>query len=346
GMGLFAKKAIPMGSVVFSEQVMCVRAEDMQSCRDPWDSEVLLDSLARDMGYEWHEKFLELGGGGERPGGRCVKIWSKYYLTAKSDDKDASVLGLGLAWLNHSCVPNCTLTLVKRHPYKGSARAAVAAGGEFLMPEEPVVTCAVVKAMKNIEKDEEITISYLPLHGVFVQRQMMCLARVNFSCACHYCSKPSAFVEQTYEKQNDVDLLMNCPHVLERRPALVFYAACDLLDRLVVLEYNSLRIAHTWAHIAIIAGFHSDIARAVTFLDKAIASIRALRPAQDLFRRKYTRWRHNLEEMPGFGTSSWGMSTEGQGEELNLFEEADLQAMTLAKPNEYLRVGQYRRLTD
>ncbi|KAI9038008.1 SET domain-containing protein [Aspergillus affinis] len=359
GMGLIAKKAIPSGSVVFSEKVLSMGPDDLTATRDAKDIEGVLHQLAKNMGSEWYSKFLELGAGyepseddnedtmiGERPGGVGAYIWHKHHMSAKSNDLHAGFIGLKLAWLNHSCLSNCTMTLVKRYPYRGSARAAVEKEGEFLMPQEPVVTCVVVKALKDIAEDEELTISYFRIRGPRETRLMTTLIHGQFSCACYWCSHshPASLFERTYELQQDVDILMSCPRIIKHRPALLYQAVHDLVVNLSLIRNRDAYIAQVWAHCAVVAGFHSDIARATAFLDKAIEIIRALRPAQDTFRGWYTRWRHHLQEMPGYGTSSRGLSTEDQG--VSLSENCEILFMGAANPEEYLRVGQYHRLTD
>ncbi|KAH8425491.1 SET domain-containing protein [Aspergillus melleus] len=356
GMGLIARKAIPSGSVVFSEKVLCMDTKESMTNRDLKDVEGVLNRLTKDMGPEWYSKFLEMGAGyepsdhvdedaeiGQRAGGVHTHIWYKHQMWAKVDDQLAGLLGLKLAWLNHSCLPNCTLTLVKRYPYRGSEKAAVAKGGDFLMPEEPVVTCVVVKALRDIAKDEELTISYFRIRGAQMQRNLTAGVAGPFSCACYWCSHPAHIVEMTYELQQDVDILLSCPRIIKQRPAVLFQAVRDLMINLDLIRNRDAYIAQVWAHCAVVAGFHSDIARATVFLNKAMTIIRALRPAQDPFRRWYTRWRHHLEEMPGYGASSWGLSSEDEG--ISLSENLDILFMVVAEPDEYLRVGQYHRLT-
>lgn len=95
------------------------------------------------------------------------------------------------ARINHSCLPNCTMY------FKG-------------FPVEALV----VKTLFDIEKDTELTVSYLPrLKNTYHERQRLLSERYRFKCACCLCSDGEKFDDLIKEYRNSVmnsDKHWNC----------------------------------------------------------------------------------------------------------------------------------------
>lgn len=331
GMGLFAKKDIPAGSVVFAEKVLCL-TYDVGPEESEADVDKGIHKSAKEMGEEWYSKFLDLASALDKfEKHLALQVWAKNYLPARSDDKEAGILGLNLARMNHSCRPNCTMTLPKKYPNQNSE-------------EDPVVTCAVMLATSDIKEGQELTFSYFDVTGSVPARKEVCLGLGHFICACRVCHKPDDAVEASFRALQEVDSLMLSPSIIERRPALAYYGAYWVSNEDFMGRHNNVMVAHILAQCAVVAGFHSDVARAICFLDEAVKRVSPLRPVEDPFRRLFTYWRNNLGEMPGYGSSTAGLSTEGQ--KLDFQQDKSILFMLHAQSREYMRVGHCRHFTD
>eukprot|EP00730_Choanoeca_flexa_P000572 TRINITY_DN10253_c0_g2_i4.p1 TRINITY_DN10253_c0_g2~~TRINITY_DN10253_c0_g2_i4.p1 ORF type:complete len:423 (+),score=48.64 TRINITY_DN10253_c0_g2_i4:15-1283(+) len=97
-------------------------------------------------------------------------------------DEEANPIGAALypelAQLNHSCDPNACVV------FEGKQ--------------------AILRSLKDIDKGEEVRISYLPVGQVWTERQQTLLHQYQFVCDCHRC--------QVDQEEGDVLTAVVCPN--------------------------------------------------------------------------------------------------------------------------------------
>ncbi|KAK8805595.1 hypothetical protein WA158_002251 [Blastocystis sp. Blastoise] len=93
---------------------------------------------------------------------------------------DLNITGIGIypvaSLFNHSCIPNCAVTF------------------------DHNMIC--IRAMKTIQKGEELTISYIDEHQPLYQRQKMLLHDYHFKCTCERCTHPILELENLFVSYN------------------------------------------------------------------------------------------------------------------------------------------------
>ena len=97
----------------------------------------------------------------------CYKIYCKLIVNLFTlEDSQLRPIGCVLipavTKMNHSCSPNCVLSFKDATAY--------------------------VTAIKDIDKGEQLTISYIPLPQAFLDRKAQLLKQFNFKCECEFCS--------------------------------------------------------------------------------------------------------------------------------------------------------------
>ncbi|KAJ3106138.1 SET and MYND domain-containing protein 3 [Phlyctochytrium planicorne] len=107
-------------------------------------------------------------------------------------DADLQNIGVGiyptLCLINHSCYPNCVIIF---NGTKGSLRA-----------------------IRDIEKDEELFVSYLDLGDDRKTRQAELTSRYFFSCQCHLCT----IQKDEKQSQEDEDISKDIKQILKSKP--------------------------------------------------------------------------------------------------------------------------------
>ncbi|KAB8079048.1 hypothetical protein BDV29DRAFT_152179 [Aspergillus leporis] len=339
GMGLVSKKLIPAGSVVFAETVAWTTEEEHLACQSMKEVNVLLASKVKAMGPEWFRKFLNLPNSHKDDLGVFAGIWDLHQMPIVMNGKRAGILGLNLASVNHACIPNCTLTTVSQYPK--------AEDGNEMKDKKPTLERIIVRATQNIPANAEITIPYWYAKGQHKARELFGWTEFNFFCSCQSCAKPSPTVEDALDMYNKLELKLCRPESVEKRPAMAFRSAQEVVAKLLSCGIRDARVPMLWFKCGLIAGYHSDVGRALCFLGKAYKMLEILEGTEGVFYKQILSWYMTPSLMPGFGVTTRGLSTVKEGEEmLEKPGTKEVLYMIAAEPREYVRLSRYRRLSD
>ncbi|KAE8357442.1 hypothetical protein BDV27DRAFT_164516 [Aspergillus caelatus] len=339
GVGLVTTESIPAGSVLFAEDVAWTTEKESLGCQTPREVNAMLGAKVRAMGDEWLRKFLALPSSLKQDLGVFAGIWDLYQLPIVMNGVKAGIVGLNLASVNHACVPNCALTIINNYPKNED--------GNINIGESPMVGRAVVRALKNIPKDEEITVAYFYGKGQQKARELFSWTEFGFFCSCKACAQPKDVIEITMDKYWKIERILNHPDTVDLYPAMAFKSAQEMIGRLLTCQIRDARVAMIWGKCAMIAGYHSDIARAMCFLAKAYQMLAILEGSTGVFYRQILIWYETPTVMPGFGATTRGLSTAAEGRDM--LDERDVKEklfMMAAKSDEYIRVHRYHRLSD
>ncbi|OGM44963.1 SET domain protein [Aspergillus bombycis] len=339
GVGLVTTESIPAGSVVFAEDVAWATEEESSECQTQREANAMLGAKVRAMGGEWLRKFLALPSSLKQDLGVFAGIWDLYQLPIVMNGVKTGIVGLNLASVNHACVPNCALTIINKYPKDED--------GNTNMSQSPMIGRAVVRALKNIQKDEEITVAYFYGKGQQKARELFSWTEFGFFCSCKDCVQPKDVIEIAMDKYWKVERILNHPDTVNLYPAMAFKAAHEVIGRLLTCQIRDARVAMIWAKCAMIAGYHSDTARAMCFLAKAYRILAILEGSTGVIYRQILIWYETPMVMPGFGATTRGLSTATEGR--SMLDERDVKEklfMTAAKSDEYIRIHRYHRLSD
>ena len=292
------------------------------------------------MGSDWKTAHLSMPKPNDRkePGtGPYTSIWNRYHISVTWNGVSGGVLGLNLSFTNHSCLPNASLTLVNKYRSDSGRRY-----------KKPRLAGAVVRSFVDIHKGQEITISYFYAKGEVEYRRLYALDLLGFRCSCRCCLYPKAEIEDALGTYYRLEHVLNNPRLITDEPALAYQAACPITDKLTNCGIADTRLALVWAKCALIAGYHSDIARIRCFLLMILKLTEVLQgPTGYLFQRA-VKWFECMSAMPGFGISSRGLSVIKQAD-VFLGHRTEAQPylfMMGAGPGEYVRVERYLRVPD
>ncbi|KAL4878996.1 hypothetical protein BJY04DRAFT_220589 [Aspergillus karnatakaensis] len=360
GYGLVSTKKIPAGSIVFADPLLILWAHEHQKCKTVYEANDLLEQRAKKLGKEWYAEFMDLlhvnRTGQDNSSSKNTtttnssttttatnaaiqpvlgvlgRTWDKHHLPITIDNKPGGVLGLNLAWVNHSCVPNCSLRFLTTTSASKSSKA------------HPAITHALLRTCTTIPAGVELSISYLPTRGSTTLRSLQMRQTFSFACHCRVCADPrDPYESHQREYHRYIDDLHN-PVYIANFPAVSFHVASDLTRYLTGLRIQDVRLLNIWIRCAMIAGHHSDLGRAVAFLARARQIAHVLEgPSGEAFRR-VERWCREPGLLPGSGATQRGTSTVGEGMKvLKLGVEGKTVLFMLGcKAEEYVRIRRYR----
>lgn len=339
GYGLVAREFIPTNSIIYADQLVhLTEREEGKASTGDGDVEALLGAKVTAMGSDWKTAYLSMPKPNDQKQLEAyTSIWTHYHLPVAWNGVSGGVLGLNLSFTNHSCLPNASLTLVNKYRSNSGRRY-----------KKPRLAGAVVRSFMDIHKGQEITISYFYAKGEVEYRRLHALDLLGFRCSCRSCLYPKAEVEDALGTYYRLDHILNNPRLVTDQPALAYQAACRITDKLTGCGIADTRLALIWSKCALIAAYHSDIARIRCFLLMILKLTEVLQgPAGHLFHRAI-KWFECMSAMPGFGISMRGLSVMKQAD---VFLEHRNEAqpylfMVGAEKEEYVRVGRYLRVPD
>ncbi|KAL4820034.1 hypothetical protein BDW67DRAFT_172858 [Aspergillus spinulosporus] len=322
--GLVATKHIPAGTVIIADELMTLWSDEHKKCKSYEDTNAMLQAKAATMGPEWNNEFLSLAKGQKKKGFAIRKrrlglegaIWDQHALPTAWEGNVGEVLGLNLAWLNHCCIPNCVLRFRNEYPTNKK--------GEVCYDKKPKMGRAVVRACADIKPNVEINIAYMQTEGTAKERRAAMNRRFGFpfdKAMCHY--------RRLKRRIED-------PNVISNKPAIAYLHASMLLDHLAAMRVHDSRIADIWVKCAMIAGHHTDLARAWCFLREARELYLVLEGLNGASYHQVEGWYRDPTTMPGFGGTRRDFN-QGIMPKKMLF-------MLDAKPNEYIAVPRYHPL--
>lgn len=347
GWGLFATEDIPAGSVVLADELISVWSREQNACKTPHDTHAMLEHKSKAMGADWYRTFLLMARsrmtGKKRPSAREQKLgvltanWEHYHLPISWEGKVGGIVGLNLAWANHACIPNCTLSLSTEY---GTDRH-----GQVRWNKKPKLGRAIIRACSGIRAGEEITIPYMQTGGTARMRKKNTMQRFGFRCHCRSCKMPGCDADKILSKYQRLVNGIHNPGNITDKPAVTFQAAAALTGQVQYVRTNDPRLVNLWVNCALIAGHHSDLARARCFLKHARELALISEGPGSRLQRRISQWQECMAMMPGFGVTNRGLSTPMEADSiLKGDDEYDRRILFMldAEPNGYLRVSRYR----
>ncbi|KAL4749243.1 hypothetical protein BDW72DRAFT_195062 [Aspergillus terricola var. indicus] len=346
GFGLVATKHIPAGTVVIADVLMTLWSDEHKKCKSYEDTNAILQVKATNMGPEWKNEFLSLAKGQKKKGFAIRKrrlgvegaIWDQHALPTAWEGNVGEVLGLTLAWLNHCCIPNCVLRFRNEYPTNKK--------GEVCYDKAPKMGRAVVRACADIKPNVEINIAYMQTEGTAKERRAAINRRFGFLCACRFCATPHPSADKAMCHYRRLKRRIEDPNIISNKPAIAYLHASMLLDHLAAMRVQDSRVADIWVKCAMIAGHHTDLARAWCFLREARELYLVLEGLNGASYHQVEGWYRDPTSMPGFGGTRRGLSSR-----MNAFTDFNqgimpkkMLFMLNAKPNEYIAVPRYHPL--
>ncbi|KAL4971380.1 hypothetical protein BDW66DRAFT_155719 [Aspergillus desertorum] len=346
GFGLVATKHIPAGTVIIADELITMWSDEHRKCKSYEDMNEMLQEKAAEMGPEWNKEFLALAEG-QRKKDFAIRrrrlgvegaIWDEHALPMAWEGRVGEVLGLNLACVNHSCVPNCVLRFRNEYPTNTK--------GEVCYGKKPNMERAVVRACADIKPNVEITIAYMQTEGTVKERRTATGRRFGFHCACRFCAPPHPSVDKGMCYYRRLKRRMEDPSIISDKPAIAYLHASVLLDQLAAIRVQDSRVADIWIKCAMIAGHHTDLPRAWCFLRKARQLCLVLEGLSGASYHQVEGWYRDPTSMPGFGGTRRGLSSRMKAfTDLNQgIMPKEMLFMLDAKPNEYITVSRYHPL--
>ncbi|KAL4742268.1 hypothetical protein BDV11DRAFT_167323 [Aspergillus similis] len=346
GFGLVATKHIPAGTVVIADELMTLWSDEHKMCKSYEDTNAMLQVKAANMGPEWNNEFLSLAKGQKKKGFAIRKrrlgvegaIWDQHSLPTAWEGNVGEVLGLNLAWLNHCCIPNCVLRFRNEYPTNKK--------GEVCYDKKPKMGRAVVRACADIKPNVEINIAYMQTEGTAKERRAAINRRFGFLCACRFCATPHPSADKAMCHYRRLKRRIEDPNIISNKPAIAYLHASMLLDHLAAMRVQDSRVADIWVKCAMIAGHHTDLARAWCFLREARELFLVLEGLNGASYHQVEGWYCDPTSMPGFGGTRRGLSSRMKA--FTDFNQGIMPKKMLfmlnAKPNEYIAVPRYHPL--
>ncbi|PLN84875.1 hypothetical protein BDW42DRAFT_183353 [Aspergillus taichungensis] len=340
GTGLFIDEAIAAGRAIVAERVLWISEAQQDTCITAADATLLLTRKLKAMGKKWTARFIALAADSDQSnstsssGNALGDIWDTHNIPTVWGSKRGAILGPNLAWINHSCMPNCTLTITDRYPCGPDGRRKPHA--------KPRIGRAMLRAAKDIPRGAELTIGYFHPAGCVAFRGINCYLRFGFHCVCRCCAQLHPDLEGKLEGTHRLGLLLRTPDLVTTWPAGFFQIAHDLEYCIACVTPYEMRLALTWTKCALVAGYHSDLARAICFLRKARRLAMLLEGPAGKFYDQLMRWTQSPELMPGFGATTRGLSSFAESDVIveDGLEDENVLYMTDAKRlSEYIRVS-------
>ena len=330
GTGLVAKEFIPSGSKIYCDKLVVVSETEREMHSTPREFDTLISRKVAAQGAKWQKEFTNIPNTRETLG-PMGDIWEAYHLPMSVNDEPCEMLGLNLAFTNHSCFPNSALTVYYEYP---------TVNGVPQTDRKPKMGGAVVKSYFDILEGQEITVSYFYSKGDVDYRRLYSLDALGFRCSCPYCLYPDPLYDRILDSYARINDLVNSPFVIRHRPELIFQAAYHITGELIIYGIVDPRAALIWMKCAMVAGFHSDMSRARTLLSMSLTILEATQGSSGYLHQRASNWLHTMSIMPGFGTSLRGLSSFDDASCLVESTEniKTLLFMAKAKKNEWVPV--------
>lgn len=334
GMGLIADEFIPSGSTIYCDYLMVVSETERKMHCTPKEFDAFIAKKVAAQDPRWQEGFAKMPNTRENVG-RMGGVWEASHLPLSVNGEPCEMLGLNLAFTNHSCLPNSTLSLFHEHP---------TINGKLRTDKRPRLGGAVVKNFLDIHEGQEITVSYFYSKGEANYRRLYALEKLGFRCACAYCRFPDPLYEQAQRTYARLDRVISDPKYVCHKPSLIFQATLKITGDITNRGVVDPRIALLWMKCALVAGFHSDIGRVRVLLTMSNKLVEIMQGASGYLSQRSSNWLDNFSLMPGFGATLRGLSSS---EDAGFFAENSLQARMLLfmagiRGSQYMRLDYFR----
>ena len=163
---------------------------------------------------------------------------------------DSMGLGVQSSLINHSCIPN-----------------AYTYGGWF--NRRPKRAKLSIKAVKDIEAGEEITVAYLLFDAPVKNRRQEVHDTFKFKCRCDTCEVATAKTNDLFKQLADakVQLRRHIRHANRPQDACHFFRwAHTFVDLMGKLEISDVRMNYFWMECARVAAIQRDVPRTSRFI--------------------------------------------------------------------------------
>ncbi|KAL4958570.1 hypothetical protein BDW69DRAFT_153870 [Aspergillus filifer] len=301
------------------------------------------------MGPEWYAEFAsryELERKKLKKGVSFVKtgagvmgpFWEAYALPTALNERVGSIYGLSLATVNHACIPNSVLRF--------RCGFAKDQNGCMDWDKKPRIGRAVLIACADIPIGTEINISYTETCGSTERRQRQMKHLFGFTCKCQVCARPSPEIDGVLCHYQKLGNALTNPDYITNNPSVTFQIAGDLLEKLSILRVYDMRQLAIWIQCALVAGHHSDNARAFQFLKTARDLALVLEGMTSRLYRHIERWLDDLTLMPGYGGTTRGLSYIAEASILKDYvHPKKILFMKDVAALDYIRLNRYRSVT-
>ncbi|PPJ52246.1 hypothetical protein CBER1_10515 [Cercospora berteroae] len=242
GKGLVANRSIPAGTLLISEEPLFTT----ESLQDANTVEKDLAAIVKALPKKGQRAFLSLHNnfkGEPNPFSNIVR--SNGYPLGPSS-------GIGgifplVSRINHSCLPNA------QHAWNSTQNRML------------------VHAVREIEEDEELTLSYLN-GGPSATRQEILKQNFRFTCACELCSLSPQQLKSSdarLKRAQELDASIGDPRTVRNTPESALRDCRALLDIYEKEKVSDLRLPRLYYDAFQIVAMHSDAARAAAFARRA-----------------------------------------------------------------------------
>lgn len=293
GFGLVATQDLPTGTLVFRER-MLVFWERMESFASVSEFNLSLGEEVKAMGPEFVRGYFTLPTTSKDLLGILGGILEASKIMAMNNGKAVAMVGLNLAFVNHACVPNTQHTWIKPN-FEGDG------------PDDQYHTVTLY-ACKHISAGEEITMAYHHMNMRLSLRREFTSTFFGFVCECDICTREDESFEKYLALIDEQLRYVHRSEMIHEHPAgmlQVGFTIGSLMEKCGIFD---CRLARLFEQCAVIAGWHSDEARAMEFLAKAqtmFVNLEGIR-GPDLIR--VANFQKDLRTLPGFGRTKRALS--------------------------------------
>ncbi|KAL1957214.1 hypothetical protein VTO42DRAFT_6248 [Malbranchea cinnamomea] len=325
GTGLVATVKLQPGSVIIQEIAMIIK--DNPDGFVSWaEYDIMIGQELRTMPNDWKRKFFEIPAIGEDIKGKFAARFDFACIPCDSDGRQLKILGMAARNLNHGCIPNAYMT--------------------FSFARTPA--SIIVRACKNIEAGEEITIPYCFTHGEYSERQSETMRKFGFQCACRDCLYPKDEIEGNIGFVCTYLPLLMSQATIEKYPAVSLKFLYGILRAYTDVGVYDGRYTYLLVHAAYICAHHSDAGRATWFLRMAQAFYLVIETVDSSHYALTEQWLREPTKIAGWGQSTRGFS---DARDVKIIEEAGSRAlgvafMLYAKDNAYITLEEHATIED
>lgn len=256
GNGLVATETIRKGTRILCEEPIITLPQVA-----PLDHPQLLTSISQQVdGLSEHQRDIFLSMHNIHPYSNAAERYLGIIRTVSlpmedSNGNDTGGVFLEASRINHACDNNAQKhwnSNIRRH---------------------------TVHALRDIEKDEEITVHYIGVHGKREARQAALKAKFNFVCSCRLCSLPLA---QRQESDKRLEKILRLDSLIGKEGTMgMLFRSFSLLETLrhvdhLVQLYNKgglddIGLPRAYLDAAQIVISNGDLARGRVFFERAVS---------------------------------------------------------------------------
>lgn len=334
GYGLVATQLIKAGSYILSDCFASLESTQDFPHGDRDAIEKVIKGRVDAMGQEFVQRYLSLPLSNKKDLPLYSAIWDRNSVPYKRNTLRAALVAPNVAWVNHSCFPNAHLSIISRAIQSPKSRSDTYSRMRYSV---------MLRACKDIPKGTEITRAYSHRIMPLVARQLYFETTYKFRCLCTYCTNPIKGLEEFTYSHPELDKILNDPRVVHAEPTLAWRAARAIMNGYEKVGIADLRVGVIWRKCAAIAGYHSDLGRAMYCLHQATKALIKIEGPFGYLHRQTLNWQDCPELLPGFGATTRGLSSRSEWKTItqNPALTNRILFMTDRGPKDYVRLSRY-----